>query len=76
MGCQSIICISLIEINKDRRDLNAKMGKRIKNAKAKHGLTPKMGFKTKFGLNLGEENRGEEGKKKKEEEEAKLRYGN
>ena len=51
------------------------MGKRIKNAKAKHGLNSKIGFKTKFGLNLGEKNRGEEGKKKKEEEEAKLRYG-
>ena len=51
------------------------MGKRIKNAKAKHGLNSKIGIKTKIGLNLGEENHGEEGKKKKEEEEAKLRYG-
>ena len=42
---------------------------------AKHGLNSKVGFKTKFGLNLGEENRGEEGKKKKEEEETKFRYG-
>ena len=41
------------------------MGKRIKNAKAKDGLNSKIGFKTKFGLNLGEKNRGEEGKKKK-----------
>ena len=41
----------------------------------KHGLNSKVGFKTKFGLKLGEENRGEEGEKKKEEEEAKLRYG-
>ena len=51
------------------------MGKRNKNAKAKHGLNSKVEFKTKFGLNLGEENRGEKGKKKREEEEAKLRYG-
>ena len=32
---------------------------------AKHGVNSKVGFKSKFGLNLGEENRGEEGKKKK-----------
>ena len=31
MGCQSIICINYIEINKERRDLNAKMGKEAKN---------------------------------------------
>ena len=38
-------------------------------------LTQKLDLKPKFCLNLGEENCGEEGKKKKEEEEAKLRYG-
>ena len=47
------------------------MGKRIKNAKAKHGLNSKIGFKTKFGLKLGERNRRErrEGERKEEEEE-------
>ena len=40
---------------------------------AKHGLNSKIGFNTKFGLNLGEKNRGEEGKKKKEEEEGRRR---
>ena len=55
-------------------DQDAKMRKEIKNDLAKHGLN-KHGFKTKFGLKLGERTverrRREEEKREEEEEEEK-----
>ena len=43
------------------------MRKVLKNAKAKHGLNLKMGFKTRFGLILeNKKNRRREGRRKRE----------
>ena len=51
------------------------MGKIFKNAKSKHGLNSKIGFKTKFGLNLGEKNHGGKRKRKRKKREEPKRYG-
>ena len=64
------------------RKLKAKMGKRIKNAKAKHGLNSKFDLRPNLVSNWGretvereEKGRGRKKKKRKKREEPK-RYGN
>ena len=55
------------------------MRKEIKNDLAKHGLNKPIGFKTKFGLKLGERTlereRREEEKREEEEKEEKKKRG-
>ena len=49
------------------------MRKMFKNAKAKHDLNLKMGFKTKFGLILENQNRRREGRRKREKKRKRKR---